>query len=60
MAVAVREAAADDAALVVSLVHQFEREEGKNAAKLTVADVLAHGFGEPPRFRVRRRNPRDS
>jgi len=52
MAVTVREAAADDAAIVVSLVHQFEREEGKNAARLTVADVLEHGFGERSRFRV--------
>jgi GNAT superfamily N-acetyltransferase len=52
MAVTIREAVADDAATVVSLVHQFEREEGKSAARLTVADVLAQGFGERPRFRV--------
>ena len=52
MAVTIREAAADDAATLVRLVHQFEREEGKSAARLTVADVLAQGFGERPRFRV--------
>jgi GNAT superfamily N-acetyltransferase len=52
MAVAIREAVADDAATLVSLVHQFEREEGKSAARLTVADVRAQGFGERPRFRV--------
>ncbi len=52
MAVTVREAVADDAATIVALVHQFEHEEGKNAARLTVADVLAHAFGEQPRFRV--------
>ena len=52
MAVTVREATTGDAATVVSLVHQFEKEEGKSAARLTVADVLAHGFGERARFRV--------
>ena len=52
MAVALREAAAADAAILVGLVHQFEREEGKNAARLTVADVLEHGFGERARFRA--------
>jgi GNAT superfamily N-acetyltransferase len=52
MAVTVREATTGDAATLVSLVHQFEREEGKSAAKLTVADVLAHGFGEKACFRV--------
>ena len=52
MAITICEAVADDAARLVSLVHQFEREEGKSAAKLAVADVLAHGFGERPRFRV--------
>jgi ribosomal protein S18 acetylase RimI-like enzyme len=52
MAATIREAVAGDAATLVSLVHQFEREEGKNAAKLTVADVLAQGFGEGARFRV--------
>jgi ribosomal protein S18 acetylase RimI-like enzyme len=52
MAVTVRDAATDDAATVVRLVHQFEREGGKTTAKLTVADVLAQGFGERPRFRV--------
>jgi GNAT superfamily N-acetyltransferase len=52
MAVTIRDAVADDAAILVSLVHQFEREEGKSAAKLTVEDVLAHGFGERARFRV--------
>ena len=52
MAVTVRDAVADDAAILVSLVHQFEREEGKSAARLTVEDVLAHGFGERARFRV--------
>jgi GNAT superfamily N-acetyltransferase len=52
MAVTVREAATSDAAILVSLVHQFEKEEGKSAARLTVADVLAHGFGELAWFRV--------
>lgn len=52
MAVTIRDAVADDAAILVRLVHQFEREEGKSAAKLTVEDVLAHGFGERARFRV--------
>jgi ribosomal protein S18 acetylase RimI-like enzyme len=52
MAVTIREAVAGDAATLVSLVHQFEREEGKSAARLTVADVLAQGFGERPRFCV--------
>jgi ribosomal protein S18 acetylase RimI-like enzyme len=50
--VTIREAAADDATTLVSLVHQFEREEGKSAARLTVADVLAQGFGERARFSV--------
>ena len=50
--VAIRGAVADDAATLVSLVHQFEREEGKSAARLTVADVLAQGFGERARFSV--------
>jgi ribosomal protein S18 acetylase RimI-like enzyme len=52
MAATIREAAAGDAAILVRLVHQFEREEGKSAARLTAADVLAQGFGEWPRFRV--------
>lgn len=52
MAVAIREAVAGDAATVVDLVHQFERDEGKKAGRLTVADVLAQGFCELPRFRV--------
>jgi len=50
--VAIRGAVADDAATLVSLVHQFEREEGKSAARLTVADVLAQGFRERARFSV--------
>jgi GNAT superfamily N-acetyltransferase len=52
MAASIREAVADDAATLVSLVHQFEREDGKSAARLTVADVLAQGFGERARFRA--------
>jgi ribosomal protein S18 acetylase RimI-like enzyme len=52
MAVTIREATADDAATLVRLVHEFEREEGKSSARLTVADVLAQGFGDRPRFRV--------
>ncbi|MGH6921053.1 MAG: GNAT family N-acetyltransferase [Geminicoccaceae bacterium] len=52
MAVSIRDAVAGDAAILVSLVHQFEREEGKSAARLTVEDVLAHGFGERARFRA--------
>jgi GNAT superfamily N-acetyltransferase len=52
MATETREAVAGDAAILVRLVHQFEREEGKSATRLTAADVLAHGFGERPRFRV--------
>lgn len=52
MAVTVREATATDAATLVSLVHQFEQEEGKSARRLTVADVLAHGFGERAWFSV--------
>lgn len=52
MAIRVREAVAGDAATLVSLVHQFEKEEGKSAARLTVADVLVHGFGERAWFRV--------
>jgi GNAT superfamily N-acetyltransferase len=52
MAVIIRDAVAADAATLVSLVHQFEREEGKSAEKLTVADVLAQGFGVQPRFRA--------
>jgi len=50
--VTIRGAVADDAATLVSLVHQFEREEGKSAARLTVADVLAQGFRERARFSV--------
>jgi ribosomal protein S18 acetylase RimI-like enzyme len=52
MAVTIREATADDAATVVSLVHAFEREDGKSDARLTVGDVLAEGFAARPRFRV--------
>jgi ribosomal protein S18 acetylase RimI-like enzyme len=52
MAVTIRDAVAADAATLVSLVHRFEREEGKRAERLTVADVLAQGFGAEPRFRV--------
>jgi GNAT superfamily N-acetyltransferase len=52
MAVAIRAATAGDAATVVSLVHAFEREEGKSDARLTVADVLAEGFAARPRFRI--------
>ncbi|HEX5078024.1 MAG TPA: GNAT family N-acetyltransferase [Geminicoccaceae bacterium] len=52
MAATVREAAVDDAAAVVRLVHRFERENGRSDAKLTAADLLADGFGKRPRFRV--------
>jgi GNAT superfamily N-acetyltransferase len=52
MAVTIREAAADDAAILVSLVHQFKRQDGASTAKLTVERVRAHGFGERARFRV--------
>jgi GNAT superfamily N-acetyltransferase len=52
MAITVREAVADDAAILVSLVHQFMRQESESAAKLTLKDLLAHGFGEGARFGV--------
>jgi GNAT superfamily N-acetyltransferase len=52
MAVTVRKAVVEDAATVVRLVHEFERENGKREVKLTVADLLADGFGGRPRFRV--------
>ena len=52
MAITVREAVADDAAILVSLVHQFKRQESESAAKLTVEGVLTHGFGERARFHV--------
>jgi ribosomal protein S18 acetylase RimI-like enzyme len=52
MAIVIREGVADDAATLVNLVHEFEREEGKSTARLAVADVLAHGVGERPRFHV--------
>jgi ribosomal protein S18 acetylase RimI-like enzyme len=51
MAVTIREAVAGDAAILVSLVHQF-KQQGESTAKLTVERVLAHGFGERARFRV--------
>ncbi|MEM7021290.1 MAG: GNAT family N-acetyltransferase [Pseudomonadota bacterium] len=47
-----RSARAEDAAAIVKLVHLFEQEDGKSAARLTVADVLEQGFGERPRFRT--------
>ena len=52
MALTIREAGRDDAATVVDLVHQFEREGGKSAARMTVADMLEDGFGPQPRFRT--------
>jgi ribosomal protein S18 acetylase RimI-like enzyme len=52
MGITIREAGPEDAATVVALVHQFEQEDGKSAARLTVADVLAYGFGAQPRFRT--------
>lgn len=52
MVLRIREAERDDAANVVDLVHQFEREGGKSGARLTVADLLADGFGAQPRFRT--------
>ena len=53
MAITVRAAVADDAAILVSLVlHQFKRQESESAAMLTLQDLLAYGFGERARFRV--------
>jgi GNAT superfamily N-acetyltransferase len=52
MVLTIRAAVAEDAATLVSLVHQFEKEEGKSTARLTVSDVLAQGFGARPRFRA--------
>ena len=52
MTIHVRFALAEDAAAVVKLVHLFEQEDGKSAARLTITDLLEHGFGERPRFRT--------
>jgi GNAT superfamily N-acetyltransferase len=52
MAIRVREAVAGDAAILVSLVHQFKRQESEGAGILTLEDLLAHGFGERARFGV--------
>ncbi|MFQ5971396.1 MAG: GNAT family N-acetyltransferase [Alphaproteobacteria bacterium] len=51
-AVTVREATTEDAATIVRLVHALARFENAppDTVKITVADVLRDGFGEPRRF----------
>lgn len=48
----IREAGRDDAAAVVDLVHQFGREGGADAPRMTVAGLLEESFGAQRRFRT--------
>jgi ribosomal protein S18 acetylase RimI-like enzyme len=52
MTLTIREAGRGDAATVVDLVRQFEREGGMGTARLTVAGLLEDGFGPQARFRT--------
>jgi ribosomal protein S18 acetylase RimI-like enzyme len=53
MAWTVRDAAPQDAAAVVALVHRFNAEDGNPPGRLTIEDFLSLSFGAEVRFRTK-------